>query len=179
MYKQAYSCNIEEGRPIIFCLIKKIISGGQTGVDQAALDVAMAIGLDAGGWCPPGGICENGQIPLHYPLTETPHDRSNKALNIPRSQRTEWNVRDADATLIIQPLNNKNDKGTEWTIRCAINYEKTYLIIDPFQGNAANVVNNWLQSFNMEILNVAGPAESTFPGIGKRTKKLLHKVFSS
>jgi hypothetical protein len=159
-------------------LIQKIISGGQTGVDQAALDVAIAFGLDAGGWCPPGRVCENGQIPLHYPLTETPHERSNKALNIPRSQRTEWNVRDADATLILQPLNNKNDKGTDWTIKCAIDYERPYLIVNPFEKNAADDIYNWLYSLKAGILNVAGPGEITFPGIGEQTKQLLYKVFS-
>jgi len=81
----------------------KIISGGQTGVDQAALITAQKIGLETGGWCPPGRVCESGTIPEYFPLKETPQERSPDAVDVPRSQRTEWNVRDSDATLIVRP----------------------------------------------------------------------------
>ena len=76
----------------------KIISGGQTGVDRAALDVAKALAIPCGGWCPRGRKAEDGIIDARYNLQETPSQNY--------AQRTEWNVRDADATLIIyqQPL---------------------------------------------------------------------------
>src|SRR5438132_11535718 len=117
-------------------MVQKIISGGQTGADQAALDVAMALGIECGGWCPPGRMCENGQIPSGYPLKETPTERSSNAPEVPRSQRTEWNVRDAEATLILKSTDQRTDMGTEWTIQCAINYAKPYLIINPFEEDS-------------------------------------------
>ena len=83
----------------------KIISGGQTGVDRAALKAAQDLGFPTGGWCPPGRLAEDGIIPDRFPLKETPDDRSKDAPHIPRSQRTEWNVRDSDATLLIIPRN--------------------------------------------------------------------------
>ena len=76
-------------------MFTKIISGGQTGVDRAALDVALELGLPCGGWCPRGRRAEDGPIDPRYPLTETPWDGY--------PQRTEWNVRDADGTLILTP----------------------------------------------------------------------------
>lgn len=71
----------------------KIVSGGQTGVDRAALDVAMALGLEIGGWCPAGRWAEDGPIDARYPLNETP--------SADPAQRTEWNVCDSDGTLIL------------------------------------------------------------------------------
>src|SRR5262245_7420096 len=101
--------------------LRKILSGGQTGVDQAALRAAQKCGLSCGGWCPPGRECETGIIPLSFPLRETPRDRSPDAPEIPRSQRTQWNVRDSDATLILQPQSLEGqDPGTDWTKQCAI-----------------------------------------------------------
>ncbi|PSQ85488.1 MAG: molybdenum cofactor carrier, partial [Bacteroidetes bacterium QH_2_63_10] len=73
--------------------MRKIISGGQTGVDRAALDAALAFNVPVGGWCPKGRRAEDGQIPDRYPLEETPSEAY--------EQRTAWNVRDSDGTLII------------------------------------------------------------------------------
>jgi len=154
-------------------ILQKIISGGQTGVDQSALDVAINIGIDCGGWCPPGRLCENGLIPPHYSLEETPSDRSNSAPDIPRSLRTEWNVRDADATLILLPKGLGSDKGTEWTIECALQYQKQYLITDPFGKDTAIKIRSWLETIMVRVLNIAGPSENSYPGIGEQTRKLL------
>ena len=71
----------------------KIVSGGQTGADRAALDWAMAHGVPHGGWCPAGRLAEDGVIDMRYSLKETPQPEY--------LQRTEWNVRDSDATLIV------------------------------------------------------------------------------
>ncbi len=158
--------------------IQKINSGGQNGVDQAALDVAINRGIDCGGWCPPGRVCESGLIPPHYPLDETPSDSSDKAPDIPRSLRTEWNVRDADATLILLPKELKNDKGTEWTIQCALTYQKPYLIADPFEIDTDSKISSWFKTISIKVLNIAGPSEITYPGIGDQTKKLLSEVFT-
>ena len=73
--------------------LRKIVSGGQTGVDRAALDAAMAHDVPVGGWCPKGRRAEDGVIPERYPLKETPSDAY--------EQRTAWNVRDSDGTLLI------------------------------------------------------------------------------
>ena len=70
--------------------LRKVVSGGQTGVDRAALDRALEAGLEIGGWCPPGRAAEDGPIPADLPLCETPRDRSEKAPAVARSLRTEW-----------------------------------------------------------------------------------------
>src|SRR5438876_1977372 len=102
------SCGCVNGTPSdsVFCMIvSKIISGGQTGVDRAALDVALELGIPCGGWCPQGRRAEDGVIPARYPLRETPW------WGYP--QRTEWNVRDSDGTLIL--AEGEPDRGTVLT----------------------------------------------------------------
>jgi Circularly permutated YpsA SLOG family len=100
--------------------LTKIVSGGQDGVDQAALRAAQALGVACGGWCPPGRKCNSGVIPEVFPLQETPYDRSPDAPATPRSLRTEWNVRDSAATVIFRPsIGTKDDPGTDFTERCA------------------------------------------------------------
>ena len=127
--------------------VKRVVSGGQTGVDQAALRAAQRCGLACGGWCPPGRLCESGRIPSSFPLKETPEDRSAGALEIPRSQRTEWNVRDSDATLILQPrFHNERDPGTKWTMRCAEYYGRPLLTCDPWDPDSIAQVERWLES---------------------------------
>ena len=159
-------------------LFQKIISGGQTGVDQAALDVAINLGIDCGGWCPPGRLCENGCIPSAYSLQETPSEKSDAAPGVNRSLRTEWNVRDADAVLVLLPNNLKTDKGSEWTIQCAGNYGKPILIIDPFAAKASTEIKLWLESISTRVLNIAGPSEGSCPGISEQTKNLLWAAFT-
>src|SRR3954470_24712509 len=105
--------------------LRKVISGGQTGVDQAALRAAKDSGLEIGGWCPPGRWCDAGIIPDSFPLQETPEERSPEAPAIPRSLRTEWNVRDSDGTLVLRSGERggyPTSPGTEWTIVCAARY---------------------------------------------------------
>src|SRR5262245_51361441 len=85
-------------------VISKIVSGGQTGVDRAALDVALELGIPCGGWCPKGRLAEDGPIPERYPLKET-------TLRV-YPQRTEWNVRDSDGTLVLaQHIKPKSRTG--------------------------------------------------------------------
>jgi Circularly permutated YpsA SLOG family len=161
-------------------LTVRIVSGGQTGVDQAALRAAQDCGLACGGWCPPGHLCESGIIPARFSLQETPDDRSPEAPDIPRSQRTEWNVRDSDATLILGPADAiRNDPGTNWAITCAKRYHRPLLIIDPSDRDAAGHIAHWLQTREIETLNVAGPSEATGRGIGEQAYSLLRRVFSA
>ena len=156
----------------------KVISGGQTGVDQAALAAAQDVGLEINGWCPPGRVSESGTIPEQFPLKETPQERSPDAMNVPRSQRTEWNVRDSDGTLIIRPRNTKElDAGTNWTALCTARYGRPLLICDPMDAEAPERIRQWLAALSIGTLNVAGPSESGVPGIGGQAYALLTKVF--
>ena len=171
--------------------LHKVISGGQTGVDRAALAAARAAGLAIGGWCPPGRASEAGPIPPDLPLTETPAERSADAPEVPRSLRTEWNVRDADATLVLSPATGGSgahpadafDPGTAWAVRCAERYGRPLLVVSPDAPAAlsasatAREIARWLADREISILNVAGPSEGTCPGIGESALALLLAVF--
>jgi hypothetical protein len=98
----------------------RIVSGGQSGVDRAALDVALELGVPCGGWCPRGRRAEDGPIPDRYPLRETPWHGY--------PQRTEWNVRDADGTLVLTA--GGPDRGTALTLRVADRLGKPCLLVD-------------------------------------------------
>nr|VFJ92057.1 MAG: Putative molybdenum carrier [Candidatus Kentron sp. LFY] len=167
--------------------LQRIISGGQTGVDQGALRAARRSGKEIGGWCPPGRFCEAGRIPPEFPLRETPRDRSRDAPEVPRSQRTEWNVRDSDATLVLLPggrqgpnpasnSNSNSDPGTLWTIACAARLRRALLVMDPDGKGAEGRIVSWLRGVAPRTLHVAGPSEGSCPGIGARTYRLMWRV---
>jgi len=84
-------------------MLQVVISGGQTGVDSGALKAAQDSAIHTGGWCPPGHLRSDGRIPGRFPLVETFTERSPDAPDVPRSLRTQWNVRDSDGTLILRP----------------------------------------------------------------------------
>lgn len=128
-------------------LVAGIVSGGQTGVDRAALDVALELGIPCGGWCPAGRRAEDGRVPYRYPLRETPSPEY--------GQRTEWNVRDADATLILarRPLSG----GTARTLKLARAYGRPHRLVDPGCLDEAETVRRWLADLAPAVLNVAGP----------------------
>jgi len=144
----------------------RIVSGGQTGVDRAALDVAMKLQWPCGGWCPRGRKAEDGVIATCYPLQETPSTRY--------VQRTRWNVRDSDGTLIIAvgPLTG----GTAYTRRCAEQQSKPLFVVDLATSRAVVPVIRWIMSQGIETLNVAGPRESSHPGIGHRASRYLTRL---
>src|SRR5436190_19275831 len=98
----------------------KIISGGQTGVDRAALDVALRHGIDCGGWCPAGRLDEFGKIPAHYPIRELQGGGF--------SERTLQNVKDSDGTVVTYPVERRG--GTEQTIRFCVALARPYQLID-------------------------------------------------
>ncbi len=157
-------------------MLRKIISGGQTGVDRIALDVALELGLEIGGWCPPGREALDGTIPLRYPLKETPCEFSPEAPDVPRSQRTEWNVRDSDGTLVILPASQAPDPGTQTTIMMADKMNKPCYVVDPTDYENTEQVCLWMREMQISTLNVAGPSEKTYPGIERVAGKWL-RVF--
>lgn len=157
--------------------LTRVISGGQTGVDQAALRAAQACGIAIGGWCPPGRAFDDGVIPPEFPLRETPQDRSPDAPDVPRSQRTQWNVRDADATLILRTGHAALDAGTDLTEHFARQYARTLLVRHVDDATARHDIIRWLQERAVRTLNVAGPSERTAPGVGEAAFALLCDVF--
>jgi hypothetical protein len=150
-------------------MIQKIISGGQTGVDQAALDVAMELGIPHGGWVPKGRKTENGRLPDKYKMEEMPTPSYFK--------RTERNVIEANGTLII--FRGKLKGGSELTQKMAYRHRRPCLHVDLNNANAfkaAMDVKDWILSQRIEVLNVAGPRASEDPEIYELTVKVLKAV---
>lgn len=134
----------------------KIISGGQTGADIAALDWAITQGISYGGWCPKGRKTEDGTLPEQYKLVETP--------SASYLQRTEWNVRDADATLIFT-LAEKLEGGSKRTAEFAERLGKPWVHIRP--GVHPKYVARFLHRHQVKVLNVAGTRGSAALNIGQ------------
>lgn len=165
----------------------RVVSGGQTGADRAALDAARAVGLETGGWCPRGRRAEDGRIPGRYPLRETPSEAV--------EQRTEWNVRDSDATLIL--VLDAMDRGTSYTEEQAQAYGKPLRIVEltgstdahdkkadeagevssETVGEEVRETARWLKARNVSVLNVAGPRESNAPGLYAAAQRFLLCLF--
>jgi Circularly permutated YpsA SLOG family len=144
----------------------KIVSGGQTGVDRAALDFAIQHGLEHGGWCPRGRLAEDGIIPPIYRLHETD--------SAEYDERTEKNVLDSDATLIIA-REKELSGGTAFTKVCAEQHGRPLLVVREQDGIAQGTatLSKFLKQNNVRALNIAGPRESQAPGLGKFVQELL------
>ena len=141
----------------------KVISGGQTGVDRAGLEAAIQLGIPHGGWCPRGRLAEDGQVPAKYQLDE---------LESPDYVvRTEQNVIDADATLIL--YERKLSGGTQLTKSFAKRHDKPHVAIRIDRPGHVAKARQWLSAVRPQILNVAGPRESNFPGIQSRAEAAL------
>lgn len=155
---------------------KKIVSGGQTGVDRAALDIAIKFGIEHGGWCPKGRRCESSTdpdlsdvIPAQYLLQET--------TTYKYSDRTKLNIRDSDGTLILMPSENtKITDGTQLTIREARNRQKPSLIVYLDDPQTPTEIADWIDQNDFKTLNIAGPRESQFKGIYELSYRYLEKV---
>jgi len=148
-------------------MLKKIISGGQTGVDRAALDVAMRLGIAHGGWIPKGRLAEDGTLPAHYQLQEMPTDGY--------EARTEKNVLDSDGTLIIS--RGSPTGGTDYTRKMALKHGKQLLHIDMALGqrlsDAGSLIASWIEMNRIETLNVAGPRAGHDPSIYMDTINIM------
>jgi len=150
----------------------KIVSGGQTGADRAALNWAMMHGVPHGGWCPQGRKAEDGTIAPGYRLTETPSDSY--------VQRTEWNVRDSDGTVILS-LSRTLTGGSRRTAELAQQHGKPWLHLskDANKGNAGERLRRFVQQHHIRVLNVAGPRASTEPDIGEFVTTTLDLAFGA
>ena len=144
----------------------RIISGGQTGVDRAALDVALTLELPCGGWSPKGRRAENGAIPARYPLREMPSPKY--------PPRTAKNVREADGTLILTV--GAPTGGTALTVKLSKKHRKTFLVVDLSRGGDPTAVRKWIRENEIGVLNVAGPRERKAPGIHDKAVRFLQAV---
>jgi hypothetical protein len=150
--------------------LAKIVSGGQTGADRAALDWSLAHNVPCGGWCPKGRKAEDGPIDPKYPLKETP---SSSYL-----QRTEWNVRDGDATVLFSIQPNLRG-GSKRTMEFARAHKKPNLHLCAGDKAAAEKLKAFTEEHRVKILNVAGPRASNEPGVGEFVNRALKHAFGA
>lgn len=149
----------------------KLISGGQSGVDRAALDVALSLGLPAGGWCPSGRMSEDGLIPAHYPL----HETRSAEFHV----RTQRNVETSSATLVL--TRGTPTGGTRFAIEFCRNLRRPVLVVDLFdrRRDAVEEIVTWLAQVEPRVLNVCGPRESFAPGIGVEAQRVLAEALTT
>ena len=174
--KNGGSSSSQENRMLKHPLLK-IVSGGQTGVDRAALDAAIHLEIEHGGWCPKGRRAEDGKISTTYKLTET--------LQRDYTVRTEKNVIDSDGTLIL--FRSRLTGGTELTWKLARKHNRPVLCIDleitqvEISDNETAVDDKLIQflnEHNIQVLNIAGPRESNAPGIARQVEQFLVRSLS-
>ncbi|MCX8107727.1 MAG: putative molybdenum carrier protein [Verrucomicrobiae bacterium] len=147
----------------------KIISGGQTGADVAALDWAIEHCIPHGGWCPKGRKCEIGTIPGKYLLNET--DTEDYA------ERTERNVVDSDGTVILT-VRNVLEGGSRQTLEFAIKHNKPVLHLHAAVPHPGKTLAAFIRKHQIRILNVAGPRESNEPTVGAFVRQTLDEAYA-
>jgi hypothetical protein len=150
-------------------MVKKIISGGQTGADQAALDVAIKLGISHGGWIPKGRLTENGMLDDQYQLKEMETANYNK--------RTEQNVIDSHGTLILS--HGELTGGSDYTRDMVLRHGRPWLHIDLNKTEffqAARQIRSWITDQEIKVLNVAGPRASKDPVIYRSTTDILERA---
>lgn len=149
--------------------VKMIISGGQTGVDRAALEIAIELSIPHGGFCPRGRLAEDGPIPAHFLLKETESDRY--------YVRTECNVLYAEGTLIL--YRGRLSRGTTLTRKYAQRHRKPSLCVSLKPGREGPQIariRTWLHERRIQVLNIAGPRESSAVGIAAEAKNFLRQL---
>lgn len=186
------SAKLRVAERVLGCDVRKIVSGGQTGVDRGALDAAIALNLAHGGWCPRGRLAEDGTIPSQYQLLETESSQYHI--------RTERNIRESDGTLIV--FRRQMSGGTDLTFRMAVDRRKPFLMVDlnrfewnppllalgkrkedvaqpggSIERHSVRSILNWLADQRIAVLNVAGARESGEPGIQAETANLIARLF--
>ncbi len=167
--ERGYGYLVRQGK--ILALITKILSGGQTGADRAALDAAIFCGLPYGGAIPAGRKTEAGPLPDEYRMQELASDRY--------PDRTEKNVQAADGTLILS--HGALSGGSALTGRIAENEGKPCLHVDFHETplpQAKELAIQWIRQYHIRILNVAGPRASSDPKIYDHTYSLIVSLIS-
>jgi hypothetical protein len=147
----------------------KIISGGQTGVDRGALQAALDRQVSCGGWCPAGRKAEDGRIPAHFPVIEL--------ADAGYAQRTERNVLDSDATVLIHF--GTISGGSRLTLYCCRKADRPSLEIDASEIETAEAVQHMLAfvgEYRVACLNIAGPRESGAPGAAKFARQIVGEL---
>lgn len=147
-------------------MIEKILSGGQTGVDRAALDAAMELGIECGGWCPAERHADDGPIAPRYPLQET--------ADMDHTVRTENNVRDSDGTLMF--YRGKLQGGTAYAVLMAEKLGRPALAIDIDRPPAPGEVLDWLERHRIRRVHIGGQREATSPGIYDGAGRLIREI---
>ena len=157
-------------------ILFQVVSGGQTGVDRAGLDAAIFHSIPHGGWCPEGRRAEDGKIPDRYQLRE--NGSRNYAI------RTRQNVKDSDGTLIL--FKDSMSRGTELTSKCAGQLQRPLCCVDVAEFSdwsddrfeeELQQADDWIYEHQIKVLNIAGPRESTSPGIGAVAEAFLVRLF--
>ena len=148
--------------------LQKIVSGGQSGVDRGALDAAIDSHFPHGGWCPRGRLAEDGPIDRRYQLAETE--------SAPYAVRTERNVVDSDATLILAA--GVLSGGTLLTQQLAQQHDKPLLVIDLDSSLDVQAASQFVSDHHVCVLNVAGPRESTSPGISAQAAEFVARLLT-
>jgi len=149
--------------------VLKIVSGGQTGADRAALDFAIAYGIPHGGWCPKGRSAEDGPIDGRYPLKETSSPDYN--------ERTEWNIRDSEGTVVFS-IGVTLTGGSKQTVEFAQKRGKPVLHLSRHGGaeSPEMVLRRFIEEHDIKVLNVAGPRASMEPEVGAFVQEVLGKT---
>lgn len=147
-------------------MIEKILSGGQTGVDRAALDAAMELGIACGGWCPAGRHADDGPIPARYPLVET--------ADMDHTVRTEHNVRDSDGTLMF--YRGELQGGTAYAVLMAEQLGRPVLAVNLERPPAPAEVAAWLERNGVRRVHIGGQREKTSPGIYTASGRLIRDI---
>jgi hypothetical protein len=153
-------------------VLKKIISGGQTGVDRAALDAALKYGTECSGWCPAGRLDEFGKIPERYPLKELESGGF--------AERTLKNVKDSDGSVIFHAAGLRG--GTKETLTFCLKEKRPHLLIDATKMSveeAADAIGSFVREKKVTILNLAGPRQSEWPEGYEYAFSVLERFLSS
>ena len=150
-------------------MIRKIVSGGQTGADRAALDFAIGRGIPHGGWCPKGRLAEDGAIDPRYQLRETPTDVY--------AERTGRNVLDSDGTVIFS-ISPELSGGSKLTAEFAARHWKPWIHLSKQTAGQAQELMQFVDRHKIAVLNVAGPRASGEPDVYKFTVSVLSDAIS-
>ena len=160
-------------------MVRKIVSGGQTGADRGALDAAIELGIEHGGYCPAGRRAEDGRIPDRYRLIET--------ASADHAERTERNVLESDGTLLV--TRGPASGGSALTAALAARHRRPFLHVDiDLAGDApcaepasrwADAIREWLATWGIEVLNVAGPRASGCREIAQDVRALLVRALGA